>query len=157
MHSSCGEWRIEGKTGLWSQLRIAQTLRTAPRILLWYACKAHWNIRCATSLGAAPSMEEFVTKWAGEINVATRWEPLKVKSKMLPLLFFLREGTVPKRHINCRQFHPHAIPDAAADPKGQRCNERKATVAEQVKRLATTYVREGWQTFFFAGSAKWYP
>ena len=132
---------------------------------MWCACKAHWNIRCAASLGAAPNIEEVVTKWAGEIKVALRWESLKFHSQVLldfhgAPLFFLREGTVPKRHINWRQFHLDAIPDTAADPKRQRHDERmhcKATVAEQLKGLATTYLREGWHTFFFDGSAKQHP
>ena len=86
-----------------------------------------------------------VTKWASEINVAIRWESLKFHSKALPdfhgaLLFFLLEGTVPKRHINWQQFHPDAIPDTTADPKRQRRNERKAPVADKVTGLATTYL-----------------
>ena len=112
-------------------------------------------------MGASPSMEDLVTKWAGEINVATRWEPLKQHSKALvefhaTLLFFLREITIPQRHIQWQQYCPSAVPGMSSDPKQQRQEERKATLAKQVKALVHTYLREGWKTFFFNGSAKRY-
>ena len=104
--------------------------------------------RRAASMGATPSIEDFVTNWAGEINVASRWEPPKYHSKALvefhgTLLFFLREGTVPRRHINWQQYRPNAVPDKSSNPKRQRRNERKATLAEQVKTLVHTYPWEG--------------
>ena len=46
------------------------------------------------------------------------------------------------------------MPDASTDVKKQKREARKASVAEQVKSLVHTYLREGWHTFFFNGSAK---
>ena len=161
MHSCFRDWRIQGKTGPWIQLPIAQTLHTAPVTVLWCARKAHQGARSVVSMGASPSMEDLVTKWAGEINVATRWEPLKQHSKALvefhaTLLFFLRERTIPQRHIKWQQYCPSAVPGMSSYPKQQRQEERKATLAKQVKALVHTYLREGWKTFFFNGSAKRY-
>ena len=52
--------------------------------------------------------------------MAIRWEPLQHHSKALlefhgALLFFLREGTDTKRHINWRPYNPNIMPNNSTD------------------------------------------
>ena len=75
-------------------------------------------------MGASLDIAHFVGKWAGEISVTNRWEPLQPHNKAVleyhgALLFFLREGTVPRQQINWRQYKPNMILGTSSDAKKQ--------------------------------------
>ena len=74
------------------------------------------------------------------------------------LLHFIQEGTFTAVHINWRTRRVHAAPSTLHNnPKQQKRNERKATVAQQVIAIQRVYLAEGWHIFHFDGSAKYYP
>ena len=75
--------------------------------------------------------------------MATRGGPLKHHSKAFswnPPLFLTRGGNATP---TWRQHCPGTVPDTSSDPKRQRREERKATVAEEVKALVHTSGRGG--------------
>ena len=73
-------------------------------------------------------------------------------------MHFIQEGTFKAVHINLRTRRMHdAQPSLHNNPKQQKRNERKATVARQVITIQQLYLAEGWQIFYFDGSTKYYP
>ena len=158
-----GEWRVNGKTGRWMHFPLKQTFNTTPGLVLWTARKAHWATRCSAAPSNEPTFEQYVERWLQELKTLLVWQPLKAHHASIQkffnsLMHFFQEGTFKTVHINWRTRRVHDVqPPLHDNPKQQRRNERKATMAQQVMAIQQVYLTEGWHIFHFDGSAKHYP
>ena len=156
-------WRVNGKTGRWMHFPLEHTFNTTPGLVLWTARKAHWATRCSAAPNNEPTFEQCVHRWPQELKALLTWHPLQaqhagVQKFFNSLMHFIQEGTFKAVHINWRTRRVHAAqPPLHDNPKQQKRNERKATMAQQVIAIQQVYLAEGWHIFHFDGSAKHYP
>ena len=142
---------------------LEHTFNTTPGLVLWTARKAHLATRCSAAPNSDPTFEQYVHRWLQELKTLLMWQPLKahhtsVQKFFNSLMHFIQEGTFKTVHINWRTRRVHDVqPPLHDNPKQQKRNERKATMAQQVMAIQQVYLSEGWHIFHFDGSAKHYP
>ena len=142
---------------------LEHTCNTTRRLILWAARKAHWATRCPAAPNNKPTFEQYVHRWLQELKTLLTWEPLKghgggVQKFINSLMHFTQEGGFKAMHINWRTRRVHDAPSTLHNnPKQQKRNERKATMAQQVIAIQQVYLAEGWHIFHFDGSSKCYP
>ena len=142
---------------------LEHTFSTTPGLVLWAARKAHWATRCSAAPSNGPTFEQYVQRWLQELKTLLVWQPLKahqtgIQKFFNSLMHYIQEGTFKTVHINWRTRRVHDVqPPLHDNPKQQKRNERKATMAQQVMAIQQVYLTEGWHIFHFDGLAKHYP
>ena len=134
---------------------VTHSLSIVLGCVLWVARKAHRAFWCAARPSTTPHFNTLVSKWLGELRGLLLWDPLKAlrpskQNIFSSLMHYSQEGTFPPKHINWRLRAQCPSTDSLAqNPKKQKRDERKASVAQQVISIQQMYLFEGWAIFHF--------
>ena len=133
----------------------ALSLQSTQGVVLWSALKAQWALRCeARFQGGQPSLDDFVARWMGILEVGRAEQTMSLSrpdlQQLLEQLFLWFGGGMFQKKDPAPGVFPNKTGVKPTDLKEQKWGRYRDAVVKRLKVLET----ERWTLVYTDGSAK---